>query len=1273
MSGAAGEDVHNVLAAIQRLEKLPAGLDGERASELMDLISLIAKYPFKESARALSNRIKVESDAMAERFANLPNGEIRNYQDDLKPGVLIHTITKLADFATVKYLNIVLEHLQPLEAIARKSKAFDEHLTKANAKLVDGTSGRLDIPPHRVKEKPIPRDKPLPSIYSELNSRGGPLPGLPLAQLMLPQSSSSKAEQISKRYQDVKEYLKRRVVGQDDAIEAFANLEVNNMMFKNREEPPRLMLMGQPGTGKDTLAQAYTDFINGGSDGAWKTELFKVPVLRESADLWKLLGSNTGYVGSQDPPPLLKFLVEHSGGRYKLEKKEGPSGRDSYFVSKVHEDAQNGQLSYSTPEKAVVFLNEFHNWPQSLKDAFKVAIEKGEWEINAPGEGEKNITVPVTFIIATNEGTSLVTSVDESGERFGEPLTAEQMRYKWDQVKNDRQRLIDHLTASNRKFADNQQLGYSAEFLNRLEGWPVILMRPHGESEIKVIARLQLEYLNNRLKKNSAFPSLELTWTEELVDFLQEHNYRPEAQARPVKGKVTEMILNTIQDAIIQSKIPLDMKNVHLALKPLRLPDRTHELEFNVTSKADGKVVQSFTMPIRATAGDKIRDPMPADRIQYLSKLADYLRERVFGLNPSLIEGVERSTLLAEEAKYGKDDSESATVMGFFGKSSTGKTQTIKIINEYLTGNKKPYIIDFSQVRTVQDLKNKILGGRDHNNRPIESDFMKFYDREDGKLIVALDEIANAPLDALKALYDILREPVVSTFADGKPRAMKGVTIILTGNAGEEIYKGIPKDEPEWIQMYAMRSIYDQFIANPGARRAVLERYFSEAFINRIGEMNIFFFAPLSFKSLRELTQLKLMEMVDDLKPAEGRHGWNIVFESDAAFLEIVEMVETEGFVLAEQGASFDRFVSKYLQKELKSILMRQNVPVGSTVSLRRNKPAERAVREGNQEIKELRLSALTEGGRELDIVLKGRPVEDVLPKRDEDRFLTAIHEAGHAVTAEILLRGLRKSTGISIIPGVTQLDNDWVVYDGIARHEELREGRYTKERILAQMAVFAGGETAQRLATKGKRHDAGKHNDMERATALALKAILHFGLSDKWGTMSVPSGMDTTEFIAGLSAERRKALYDEVDAWVKLARQIAEYVLAANFENAILPMARALAEKGRIEGKAMESLIASLKFNHLENGKVKMTAAGQKWLVGQPGTRSIDAELVDWIKIPAKIAKHEEIIAADRAAELAKVALPKNLPLKPRTGSNLGSMIASNQAKSGDCGGILK
>ena len=89
-------------------------------------------------------------------------------------------------------------------------------------------------------------------------------------------------------------------------------------------------------------------------------------------------------------------------------------------------------------------------------------------------------------------------------------------------------------------------------------------------------------------------------------------------------------------------------------------------------------------------------------------------------------------------------------------------------------------------------------------------------------MLFVFDEISNAPLDVLKALYDIFREPVVTTFSDGKDRIMSNVTMVLTGNVGEEVYEGLPKDLPDWQRMKAMQNIYQRLQSSPELQRQIL-------------------------------------------------------------------------------------------------------------------------------------------------------------------------------------------------------------------------------------------------------------------------------------------------------------------------------------------------------------------------------------------------------------------------------------------------------------------
>ena len=96
-------------------------------------------------------------------------------------------------------------------------------------------------------------------------------------------------------------------------------------------------------------------------------------------------------------------------------------------------------------------------------------------------------------------------------------------------------------------------------------------------------------------------------------------------------------------------------------------------------------------------------------------------------------------------------------------------------------GDEKDLLVfDFSQIQTLADFKKRILGTRDERGNPIKSDFMKVYDRNNGVVVCAFDEIANVKdPDLLKAVYDFFREGTVMTFSDGEPR--KGISSPMIG------------------------------------------------------------------------------------------------------------------------------------------------------------------------------------------------------------------------------------------------------------------------------------------------------------------------------------------------------------------------------------------------------------------------------------------------------------------------------------------------------------
>ncbi|MDC8451257.1 MAG: ATP-dependent zinc metalloprotease FtsH [Nitrospira sp.] len=111
----------------------------------------------------------------------------------------------------------------------------------------------------------------------------------------------------------------------------------------------------------------------------------------------------------------------------------------------------------------------------------------------------------------------------------------------------------------------------------------------------------------------------------------------------------------------------------------------------------------------------------------------------------------------------------------------------------------------------------------------------------------------------------------------------------------------------------------------------------------------------------------------------------------------------------------------------------------------------------------------------------------------DEEKRVTAYHEAGHALVAK-LLSGTDPVHKVSIIPrgralGVTmQLPTD-------DRHN------YSREFLDNRLAILLGGRVAEELVFKHVTTGAG--NDLERATDLARKMVCEWGMSDTLGPLT--------------------------------------------------------------------------------------------------------------------------------------------------------------------------
>jgi cell division protease FtsH len=126
------------------------------------------------------------------------------------------------------------------------------------------------------------------------------------------------------------------------------------------------------------------------------------------------------------------------------------------------------------------------------------------------------------------------------------------------------------------------------------------------------------------------------------------------------------------------------------------------------------------------------------------------------------------------------------------------------------------------------------------------------------------------------------------------------------------------------------------------------------------------------------------------------------------------------------------------------------------------------------------------------DKVLMGSERRSMIITEDEKR-VTAIHEAGHALLA-VLLPNADPVHKVTIIPrgmalGVTmQLPVD-------DKHN------YSRDYLMDQLAILLGGRIAEEI-TNGKL-TTGAGNDLERVTDLARKMVCEWGMSESMGPLT--------------------------------------------------------------------------------------------------------------------------------------------------------------------------
>ena len=207
-----------------------------------------------------------------------------------------------------------------------------------------------------------------------------------------------------------------------------------------------------------------------------------------------------------------------------------------------------------------------------------------------------------------------------------------------------------------------------------------------------------------------------------------------------------------------------------------------------------------------------------------------------------------------------------------------------------------------------------------------------------------------------------------------------------------------------------------------------------------------------------------------------------------------------------------------------------------------------------------------------IDRVIGGPQKKSTLMK-DQERLITAYHEAGHALVAGAM-NNSDPVTKITILPRGRALGYTMVMP---------LEDRYsiTRNQLLDQIAYAMGGRVAEEIVFKDP--TTGASNDFEKATGIARSMVTKYGMTSGVGTISLGSGSNEPFLGRELathtnySNEMAREVDNEVRAILENALDEAHTVLTKN-RRILDRLAKELLEKETLNQDEIAVIFKSMK-----------------------------------------------------------------------------------------------
>ncbi len=313
----------------------------------------------------------------------------------------------------------------------------------------------------------------------------------------------------SEKLLDLEAYLRKRVIGQDEAVTAVAAAVKRSRAGLSSPNRPigSFMFLGPTGVGKTELAKALAEALFDDDTAVTRIDMSEY---QEEHTVARLIGAPPGYVGYEE----------------------------------------GGQLTEAVRRKpySIVLFDEFEKAHPDIANVMLQVLDEGHL---TDGKGKKVDFKNTIIIMTSNFGSQMIIENlldtmpslshnedddDDDGANVDVDIQSQNSIDK-------KERLKEEILQAMREY-------FPPEFLNRID--EIIIFQPLQISQMKRIAEIQLRGLRARLEERR----VELDITDYALEHLGIIGFDPVYGARPLKRVIQQRIENELANLILAGKLP---------------------------------------------------------------------------------------------------------------------------------------------------------------------------------------------------------------------------------------------------------------------------------------------------------------------------------------------------------------------------------------------------------------------------------------------------------------------------------------------------------------------------------------------------------------------------------------------------------------------------------------------------------------------------------------------------------------------------------------------